>query len=142
MREIKFRMFDKESGELFTQNQFAVAGNGLITFAFDELGMGSETNGFAGYEFVESKDLEEVVLMQYTGLKDKNGVEICEGDVVSYKTVTIDDYMEFSVVFDSAKARFAEQIKGSEFLSDGSFLRSTRKIEVIGTIYQNPELIK
>jgi uncharacterized phage protein (TIGR01671 family) len=81
------------------------------------------------YDYEEKKYIEAEV-MQYTGLKDKNGKELYEGD-------------------------FAEGYKGNKFIggiinfSDGCFwigncmLKQLNKyIEVIDNIYQNPELLE
>ena len=69
-------------------------------------------------------------IMQYTGLKDKNGVEIYEGDIV--KSLGVSDYC-FGV-------RPVEYI-GSSFTIKGYGL-CERLVEVIGNIYENPELLE
>lgn len=72
--------------------------------------------------------------LQYTGLKDKNGVEIYEGDVVEADISGIDTY---EIVF--VKGRFTMQSiiggKDSLWILD-------EKCEVIGNIYENPELLQ
>ena len=66
MREIKFRAWDKAHEKIFTSKSPGSA----ISWALDE-------NGFL--EIISSWN---IVLMQFTGLKDKNGKEIYEGDIV------------------------------------------------------------
>lgn len=90
---------------------------------------------------------ENIELMQYTGLKDNNGKEIYEGDIVKWSDkdcVDGDLLIEFSEVVYKDGAFMARNIEGSypevQTLSDymGS---DTEKVEVIGNIYDNPELI-
>ena len=67
MREIKFRVWDKNKSKM----------------NYDITGFECSQNIIDGV-FIDGEyfDLKNGVLMQYTGLKDKNGVEIYEGDVV------------------------------------------------------------
>lgn len=123
MREIKFRVWDGE--EMFSLSE--AMKDGIVgvqdwsTFAFE----------------LESY-FDDVVLMQYTGLKDKNGVEIYEGDIVEYKD------------FSGGLLLFKEQPKSKGVvkinLAKGIYLKGMgtfegQKVEVIGNIYENPELI-
>jgi hypothetical protein len=111
MREIKFRAWDK-SKQMWERN-FSISNNG----SFLRLGIGQKS------EFWE--------VMQYTGLKDKNGKEIYEGDVVTYHCGS-DKQTEPMVVA-------IPDVYISSNDSDG-YMR-THSYEVIGNIYENPELV-
>jgi uncharacterized phage protein (TIGR01671 family) len=79
-------------------------------------------------------DDKEVVLMQFTGLKDKNGKEIYEGDIVSPLHWKPHIYQ---VGFDRGSFCF---FKGDDpIATDAKYFEDC---EVIGNIYENPELVK
>ncbi|MDU2048647.1 MAG: YopX family protein [Clostridium perfringens] len=86
--------------------------------------------------------LEMIELMQYTGLKDKNGKEIYEGDILSIKIYSGDKVIvEGKTVVEFKDGCFGV-IWGHDkaFLSLNSFFKA--KFEVIGNIYENPELLR
>jgi uncharacterized phage protein (TIGR01671 family) len=134
-REIKFRAWDGKRMfnpvEFVQDNSFSVGffeGSGCIT-------------------------REDDPIMQYTGLKDKNGVEIYEGDVVKSNDsfepifyISIENYPEEinpDPAYENKKNfhEFIHDVIYSEGHSD--LLRCSRnKIEVIGNIYENPELLE
>jgi uncharacterized phage protein (TIGR01671 family) len=120
-REIKFRAYNPEEKKMsvdFTLYEIATAGSKTI-FPF---GVTANKN---------------TILMQYTGLKDKNGVEIYEGDVILG-----DQVVEW---VDENNARFDQEV-GCYGIQNGKHnLVSYRKrdnYEVIGNIYENLNLIK
>lgn len=83
---------------------------------------------------------KEVVLMQSTGLKDKNGVEIFEGDIVAnqYGNVGYVAYLQqeagFVVVLKKSDYRLGHRNTGESY-------DVTTNHEVIGNIHSNPELL-
>lgn len=88
---------------------------------------------------------KDILLMQYTGLKDKNGKEIYEGDIVivtCYSYEQIESESTGEVVYSEALACFAlsDGENGFATLSDlqGPF---RTEYEVIGNIYDNPDLL-
>ncbi len=88
------------------------------------------------------------VLMQFTGLKDKNGKDIFEGDIIKFnwrgKFINKDYWFPvFQVVFDVPK--FELKYVGGDNPSDSwdfKFKHRSEKFKVIGNIYENPELLK
>ncbi|MRL88393.1 hypothetical protein GJI80_11115 [Lactococcus lactis subsp. cremoris] len=86
---------------------------------------------------------EDVEFMQSTGIKDKNGVEIYEGDVINYRNSfrnpmtgsgSLSINRDFKIIF-----------KDGEFKAKGFDIRLKNILsysEVIGNIYENPELLE
>ena len=86
--------------------------------------------------------LKDIELMQCTGLKDIKGTLIHEGDIVKYMYYNPKRYTKWTVVFDQNTLEF-----GLKDYKYGGYSRITRhsilnnKVEIIGNIYENPELI-
>lgn len=82
---------------------------------------------------------EDLVLMQSTGLKDKNGKEIFEGDVVDYKGRKA--IIKWHGSYASFIYRFLDELQERVSEWDPLFL-ACYNFEVIGNIYENPELLE
>jgi uncharacterized phage protein (TIGR01671 family) len=140
MRTIKFRAYiKKESVMVDVESIDFIAGyithENLRRDNANDLEPRSQTDALCMTDFA---DLE---LMQFTGLLDKNGKEIYEGDIVKY----FDSYQVYLLAtvkfIDSA---FVIQHDGmdDDYIELADFHLPGVSIEVIGNIYQNPELLK
>lgn len=109
----------------------------------------SEDNNFAEYEndhisILISNPVKHVILMQYTGCKDKNEKEIYEGDIVEYKTASKKElFVSRNIIkFYKGCFRYYNLVHGSKgaclSIDCGSFAGN---VEIIGNIYKNPELL-
>jgi uncharacterized phage protein (TIGR01671 family) len=124
MREIKFRVLDKD-GKLIGFNRF------------DQRRWSCKMLKKAGgSEEWSSGVLHGSTIEQYTGLKDKNGVEIYEGDVVRFKAWK--GKHQGTVEWNDGTCGF--QIEMSQTSHTGFFHDPLRTYEVVGNIYENPAL--
>lgn len=86
-------------------------------------------------DFINDEPVEPESIGQYTGLKDKNGKEIYEGDIVY---IASEDKNAF-ILWDKETARYIIQFKGWCADFDNFY---GKDLEVIGNIYDNPELLE
>ncbi|WP_165005263.1 YopX family protein [Enterococcus sp. ZJ1668] len=89
------------------------------------------------------RDFKEIQLMQSTGLKDKNGVEIFEGDIIGSQDKDRPNWYvsHHEIVWHDA-GFMGKQICSSSFIGLDFWTRGANGYVVIGNIYENPELLK
>ena len=80
------------------------------------------------------------VVQQYTGLKDKNGKEIYEGDILTYYNKYSDKIYTQIVKWDQMWAGFGLFEKDNKWCKESDWVKIAN-IEIIGNIYENPELL-
>jgi uncharacterized phage protein (TIGR01671 family) len=147
MRTIKFRAWDKEKERmLLGTNQY---GKDEPDAIFREVSSGAFTRLWEA--LARFKESNRFILMQFTGLHDKNGKEIYEGDIILYKYVPRSHEGEIivrkivTVFYNEVDAAFL--LKGLEkwpcrFNRNRPDDHNISIYEVIGNIYENPELLE
>lgn len=137
MREIKFRAWDKKNKVMHDRVQ---------------AGCNQQNISFVCHS-VWDKDLKEWVhfddycgeIMQYTGLKDKNGKEIFEGDIIKLSYLSsLDNNEKVSLykVEEMQNGYYAIKEVTDKQRGDSGLFLHFKRCEVVGNIYDNPELLK
>jgi uncharacterized phage protein (TIGR01671 family) len=124
MREIKFRAWDIIDKRMISWRELLDYGSGLA-------------------DYLEHPN--ELVFQQFTGLLDKNGEEIYEGDIVRWDNgIAKDEYRGsiWQIIWDNDYAQFTLKLIKGLFTDTPYFKRHWRHyLEIIGNIYSNPELL-
>lgn len=131
-REIKFRAWNPSLKEMSEVVTIDLRDNEITDIIKNKEGDVTSKGGSTGFE-----------LMQFTGLKDKNGKEIYEGDIVKTERLKEIDYIirvqgviKYSNIFGGFIIEWEEGVAtfGNDFLPN--------HVKVIGNIYENPEMLK
>ncbi|WP_445238821.1 YopX family protein [Lacticaseibacillus paracasei] len=127
-REIKFRAYSSHNHKIYSVSNIEWDIDGRIWVTADD--------GKNGIELID----EEAHLMQYTGLHDKNGREIYEGDIVhAYDQEPDRDEPDYR----GSEATGIVEFHGSMFMLDDDIVLDYPPIlEVIGNIFENTEMLE
>lgn len=140
MRELKFKVWHKELKKMFwfdlMWGRNGRSGSGWLSV----VGWGEEkrySHVSFGSDNTIDVDPDECEIMQFTGLTDKNGKEIYEGDILS------DEKGGYGIV-EYCQPQFVAWADGKHFALAGGKINMFRLeyTEVIGNIYENPELMQ
>ena len=124
MRKIKFRAWDKENEKMMKVSSLHLENKEISV----------KENGT--FHLFRMQDL-----MQYTGLKDKNGKEIYEGDVVLVKLGGISTWYKTVIKFKEG-VFIASLIDGKDYIYIFNRGFDNNDFEVIGNIYENKKLLE
>lgn len=140
MRDIKFRFWDKNNRKMILAEnilKICFLGKGhtpnLIVYTDRKI------NHFEEIRERDKKHCNEFELLQYTGIKDKNGKEIFEGDIFVHNN------QKFEVSYDGTRFIGVDGDRsGNGYVCyvDSCYKNGSSSIEVIGNIYENPELLE
>jgi uncharacterized phage protein (TIGR01671 family) len=141
MRSIKFRAWDERRSLML---------NGTKNPDFIIIGWSGEvfpmyTSSDITGEYYSNADLQnedfqdDITLMQFTGLLDKNGVEIYEGDVVKAKRHNFEDYEICVIIYRPISFVFEVQSDKGNYIAPRNY---HQHFEVIGNIYEHPHLLE
>lgn len=129
MREIKFRTWDsyrKEFCEWTNRDPFFSTSHGQVFFWKRT----KNEDGSYGGDIILEDFGDRFALQQYTGIKDKHGREIYEGDILRGTMSDFNCYQVFSVQFDVEQGGYRW------------YQWSLDSLEVIGNIFENPEVLE
>ena len=133
-RVLKFRAWNKEESRLIDLNGFEIAFKGMQKEG--------EVNAAIEQGNIYMYDTADVEIMQFTGLTDKNGVEIYEGDVSPYLECSRQGKINAQVYYCTETAQFRVKWIDGGVENFDSLDDCAKWFEVIGNIHQNPELLK
>lgn len=141
-REIKYRAWDNGNKYMVTSKQ------GIFTALRNSMNIVVQDNGYYNNGDLLKPNKGKYTLMQYTGLHDKNGKEIYEGDIVLYQDWEMayegggnDSFINKGIVeYCEDNCCFNVTERQTVDIADVLY-KGNEDLEVIGNIYENPELL-
>lgn len=131
-REIEYRLWDPAKKIMLECYELIFVQGGI------KVSDGCTTQGWAKVnDTFKEKLTPSLVLLEYTGLKDKNGKKIYEGDICRDSMGWV-----FEVLWDNENARFIgcqSKPRGDTYIC---YVGRVPFVEIIGNIYENPEIIE
>ena len=116
MRDIRFRAWDKQNKNM---EEVDLLGSNVLHIKNSEW-----------------ENIEDFEVIQYTGLKDRKGKDIFEGDIVAEGTIN------YVVAFYAGAWRLKQNIDGDTWWKSLYRYVADFRVEVIGNVYENQELLK
>ena len=148
MRILKFRALDKDYEKMTYFEDEDYDYRPPCVFRLEQVF--KKDSNYDDYEDFEYNDVTDIVeVMQYTGLNDENGKEIYEGDIIEFSyDMFVGNFDTFvakgKIVFEEG-AFYVEVFENERTTKDEAYLLysiNLDTIEVIGNIYENPDLVK
>lgn len=129
MNRLKFRIWDKQDKSFLSEEYLK---HFKVAIAWD--GQNIYQNFICGDKKVD----DEVIIQQYTGLKDKNGVLIFEGDLVQYNQNSNYDGINFEVTWSDVSFGWVLKSKNGDYLTNMTTPNGPRYnfLEVVGSIFE------
>ena len=122
----KFRVWDVKNKKFLPESYFAILGNGKLIVTL---------SGY--YNDFTNTNQDDYVIQQYTGLTDKNGNLIFEGDIVQYNQNSSYDNMDFIAKWSDDKLGFIFQSNsGEQLVNQTPHLNRFKHLEVVGNIFE------
>ena len=110
--------------------------------AIDEFGTNLITKGeYEGYQYggLITESVEPETVGQFTGLKDKNGVEVYDGDICLINDIQFDEEEPFTIEWEDEMATFVLSSKTLTVTFDVIY---ARQLEIIGNIHDQKEKVE
>lgn len=135
----KFRVWHKNNKKMITNDD-------VVNISFEDEEICVQTlyfeEGLISERDLDYYGFDEIELMQSTGLKDKNGKEIFEGDILCDEGIEQEDEFVYVSVSSKEGMWICTQITNEGCGYGGALNEFVSDYSIIGNIYKNPELLE